>query len=166
MSLRAPPCTFEKAVALNPDFAPAWSDLAKVYTERPETQQKGLAAAKRASALAPGEGRYQAQVAALQDLVDHPEEARRIAARAAEAAADRASAARFSRRCSANCHQATASTASCLRAGRTAVHPSCDRTARESRVIRRAASGAQDRAAACAHGHNCTKRRANRDAPS
>jgi tetratricopeptide (TPR) repeat protein len=83
---------FEKSVALNPDFAPAWSDLAKVYTERPETQQKGLAAARRATALAPGEGRYQAQVAALQDLVDHPEEARRIAARAAEAAADRASA--------------------------------------------------------------------------
>ena len=81
---------FEKSVALNPDFAPAWSDLAKVYTERPETQQKGLAAANRAAALAPGEGRYQAQVAALQDLVDHPEDARRMAARAAEAAADRA----------------------------------------------------------------------------
>jgi tetratricopeptide (TPR) repeat protein len=77
---------FEKSVALNAEFAPAWSNLAEIYSQRPETLQKALAAAKRAAALAPGDGRYQSQVAATQDLVDHPEDARRMAARAAESA--------------------------------------------------------------------------------
>jgi tetratricopeptide (TPR) repeat protein len=81
---------FEKAVALNRDFAPAWYNLAMVYSERPETLQKALAAAQRAAALAPGNSGYQLQVAALQDRVSHPEEARGAAARAQESASARA----------------------------------------------------------------------------
>ena len=81
---------FEKSVALNADFAPAWSNLAEIYSQRPDTLQKALADAKRAAALAPGDGRYQSQVAAVQDLVNHPEEARQMSARASESASNRA----------------------------------------------------------------------------
>lgn len=80
---------FEKAVSLNPDFAPAWGSLAMLYSQRDETLAKALADAKRAAALAPGEARYQSAVAALQDRLDHPEEARAAAASRQQSAADR-----------------------------------------------------------------------------
>ncbi len=80
---------FEKSVSLNADFAPAWNYLAMIYSQRDETLQKALADARRAAALAPGEGSYQSQLAAIQDRISHPEEARTAAARAQGTAGDR-----------------------------------------------------------------------------
>jgi len=88
-----PPGAFtalEKSVSLNADFAPAWDSLAMLYSQRDETLAKALADAKRAAALAPGEPRYRSAVAALQDHLDHPEEARRIPAPSQPSARDRA----------------------------------------------------------------------------
>jgi tetratricopeptide (TPR) repeat protein len=82
----------EKSVALNPDFAPAWYSLAMIYSQRDETLPKALTAARRAAALFPGAPSYQRQVAAIQDRIGHPDEARRMGARASEPASDRASA--------------------------------------------------------------------------
>ena len=82
--------SFEKAVALNRDFAPAWYNLATIYSQRVETLSKALAAAKQAATLAPGNSGYQLQVSAIQDRVSHPEEARAAAARAQESASTRA----------------------------------------------------------------------------
>jgi tetratricopeptide (TPR) repeat protein len=81
---------FEKAVALNADFAPAWYNLAMVYSDRMETLSKALTAAKRAAALAPGNSMYQMQASTLQDRLSHPEEARAAIARAQESASARA----------------------------------------------------------------------------
>ena len=67
---------FEKAVSLNANFAPAWSNLALVYSQRAETLPKALADAKRAAELAPGNANYQRQTAGIQDELSHPEEAR------------------------------------------------------------------------------------------
>jgi tetratricopeptide (TPR) repeat protein len=83
---------FEKSVALNADFAPAWYNLAMIYSQRNETLQKALADAQRAASLAPGDSRYQSQVAALQDRAGHPEDARQRAAPSAESASGRAAA--------------------------------------------------------------------------
>jgi tetratricopeptide (TPR) repeat protein len=80
---------FEKSVSLNPDFAPAWNYLAMIYSQRNETLQKALADARRAASLAPGESSYQSQLAALQDRVSHPEDARVAAARIQGTASDR-----------------------------------------------------------------------------
>jgi tetratricopeptide (TPR) repeat protein len=71
---------FEKTVALNPDFAPAWYNLASIYALRPETLRRALEAAKRAAALAPGESGYQLQLSAIQERLDQPEDARKTAA--------------------------------------------------------------------------------------
>jgi tetratricopeptide (TPR) repeat protein len=81
---------FEKAVALNRDFAPAWNNLATIYSQRVETLPKALTAAKQAATLAPGNSGYQLQVSAIQDRVSHPEEARAAAARTQESAGARA----------------------------------------------------------------------------
>jgi len=65
-SLDAPPGAapaFEKSVALNPDFAPAWHNLALIYSQRDETLSKALADAQRAAALTPGDPGYQLLVA-------------------------------------------------------------------------------------------------------
>jgi tetratricopeptide (TPR) repeat protein len=83
---------FEKTVALNPDFAPAWYSLAMIYSQRNETLPKALTDAQRAASLAPGESGYQLQVAALLDRLGHPEEARKTAAQVQETASDRATA--------------------------------------------------------------------------
>jgi tetratricopeptide (TPR) repeat protein len=63
----------EKTVALNPNFAPAWFTLAKIYALRPETLQNALADAKHAVALAPGEQGYQIQLASITERLAHPE---------------------------------------------------------------------------------------------
>jgi tetratricopeptide (TPR) repeat protein len=81
---------FEKAAALNPDFAPTWFNLATIYSQRGETLPKALADAQRAASLAPGETGYQSQVAALQDRLSHPDDTRRTAARVQDSAGDRA----------------------------------------------------------------------------
>ncbi len=83
---------FEKTVSLNPDFAPGWDNLAMLYSQRDETLAKALADAKRAAALAPGESRYHSAVAALQDRLDHPGEARKVSAASQQSASDRTAA--------------------------------------------------------------------------
>jgi tetratricopeptide (TPR) repeat protein len=80
--------TFEKTVALNPDFAPAWYNLALIYSQRNETLPRALTDAKRAAALVPGDSGYQLQVAALLDRLGHPEEARKAAKSVQESASD------------------------------------------------------------------------------
>jgi tetratricopeptide (TPR) repeat protein len=80
---------FEKAVALNADFAPAWSNLAMVYSERNETLAKALADARRAASLEPGATNYQLQVAALQDRLSPPTDARTTTQRVQDSAGDR-----------------------------------------------------------------------------
>jgi tetratricopeptide (TPR) repeat protein len=80
----------EKAVALNPEFAPAWSNLAMIYSDRNETLAKALSDARRAASLAPGSGNYQTQVSALQDRLSHPQDARMAAVRIPESPSDRA----------------------------------------------------------------------------
>ena len=70
---------FEKAVAINADFAPAWFNLATIYAERTETLQKALADAQHAASLAPGESGYQLQVAAILERMGRNEEARKTA---------------------------------------------------------------------------------------
>lgn len=72
----------EKSVALNPDFAPAWSNLATIYSERNETLAKALVDARRAASLEPGTSNYQSQVAALQDRLNPPNKSGEIVARA------------------------------------------------------------------------------------
>jgi tetratricopeptide (TPR) repeat protein len=83
---------FEKAAALNPDFAPSWYYLAMIYSQRDETLPKALIDAQRAASLAPGESRYQLQLAALLDRAGHPDEARKMAVSAKDSATDRATA--------------------------------------------------------------------------
>ena len=63
----------EKTVSLNPNFAPAWYDLASIYSLRAETMHKALEDAKRAAALAPGEQSYQLQLAGITERLAHPE---------------------------------------------------------------------------------------------
>src|ERR1700730_10804445 len=46
--------SLEKAVALNPDLAPAWANLGTLYSLDKDTLGKGIAAAQRATALVPG----------------------------------------------------------------------------------------------------------------
>ena len=48
----------EKALALNPQFAPAYATLANFYAMRPETRDKALAMAKKAIELEPGNLNY------------------------------------------------------------------------------------------------------------
>jgi tetratricopeptide (TPR) repeat protein len=81
---------FEKTVSLNSDFAPGWENLAMLYSQRNETLAKALADAKRAAALAPGESRYQSAVAALQDRLANPDDARRASPSGQQSASDRA----------------------------------------------------------------------------
>lgn len=83
---------FEKAVALNPEFAPAWFNLATIYAQREETRAKALADAQRAAALVPGDGSYQLQVAALLNEMGRSEEARNTANRVKETSTDRGTA--------------------------------------------------------------------------
>jgi len=75
----------EKSVALDADFAPAWSSLAMLYSRRNETLPKALADARRAASLVPGAPAYKSQVASIQDQVSHPEVAGKISARASPA---------------------------------------------------------------------------------
>jgi tetratricopeptide (TPR) repeat protein len=82
----------EKAVALNSEFDAAWHNLAMIYSQHNETLQKALADAQRAASLAPGEGSYQLQVAALLDQAGHPDEARKTAGPVKDTTSDRAAA--------------------------------------------------------------------------
>jgi Tfp pilus assembly protein PilF len=50
----------EKAISLNPEFAPAYATLATFYSMNPETQEKALAAGRKAIQLEPGNLAYAA----------------------------------------------------------------------------------------------------------
>ena len=76
----------EKTVALNPNFAPAWYNLASIYALRTETMHKALEDANRAAALVPGEQSYQLQVAGISERLKHPEDARGTSAQARNSA--------------------------------------------------------------------------------
>jgi len=52
---------FDKTVELRPEFAPAWFNLASIYSLRKETLQKALDAAQHAASLVPGDAGYQYQ---------------------------------------------------------------------------------------------------------
>jgi tetratricopeptide (TPR) repeat protein len=80
---------FEKAVALNPEFAAPWYRLAMIYSERDETLDKALADARRAASLEPGSASYQRQVAAIQNQLGHPTETGNSAGRVQEPASNR-----------------------------------------------------------------------------
>lgn len=83
---------FEKAVALNPNFAPAWYGLATLYSDHTETLQKALTDMQRAASLNPGDPDYQLGVAALLNRLGRTEEARKTAAGVEAAANDRGTA--------------------------------------------------------------------------
>jgi tetratricopeptide (TPR) repeat protein len=70
---------FEKTVALNPDFAPAWFNLASIYALRKETLLKAMGAAQHAASLVPGDSGYQYQVAVILENLGRTEEARKAA---------------------------------------------------------------------------------------
>jgi len=70
---------FEKTVALNPDFAPAWFNLASIYALRKETLQEALDAAQHAASLVPGDTGYHYQVAVILENLGRTEEARKAA---------------------------------------------------------------------------------------
>ena len=80
---------FEKSVALNPDFGPAWYSLAMLYEPREQTLPKALNAAQRAAALEPGNGEYRLEMATIQDEMGLREEARKTATEVKETATDR-----------------------------------------------------------------------------
>jgi tetratricopeptide (TPR) repeat protein len=79
---------FEKTVELSPAFAPAWYNLASIYTLRHETLQKALDAAQRAASLVPGDAGYQYQVAVILENLGRTEEARKAAERIRNSSSD------------------------------------------------------------------------------
>ena len=79
---------FEKTVELSPAFAPAWYNLASIYTLRHETLQKALEAAQRAASLVPGDAGYQYQVAVILENLGRTEEARKAAERIRNSSSD------------------------------------------------------------------------------
>jgi tetratricopeptide (TPR) repeat protein len=72
---------FDKTVELSPDFAPAWYNLASIYSLRKETLPKALDAAQHAASLVPGDASYQYQVAVILQNLGRTEEARKAAER-------------------------------------------------------------------------------------
>ena len=79
---------FEKTISLNPDFAPAWYNLASIYALRPDTLQKALTNAQRAASLAPGDPEYQLQVANILQRLGRDEDARKTAAAVQSSSSD------------------------------------------------------------------------------
>ena len=78
--------SLEKAVALNPNFAPAYANLASLYLMRREAQDKALAAARRATELEPGIIAYSVTLGYVLMNMNRNEEARALAARLCAAA--------------------------------------------------------------------------------
>ena len=76
----------EKTVALNPQFAPAYSLLAQLYIKQPETRDKALASAEMAAQLDPGNFGYQIDLGYLLTELDHLDNARALAHRLGVAA--------------------------------------------------------------------------------
>lgn len=76
----------ERAIELNPSFAPAYSTLASCYARRPERAEQALSLARKAVQLEPGEVSHQFNLAMVLLQAEKLDEARRIAARVAAAA--------------------------------------------------------------------------------
>jgi hypothetical protein len=76
----------EKTVALNPQFAPAYSLLAHLYIRQPETRDKALASEQMAARLDPGNFGYQIDLGYLLTDLDHLDDARALAHRLGVAA--------------------------------------------------------------------------------
>jgi Tfp pilus assembly protein PilF len=72
---------FEKAVALNPNAAPAWTNLATLYMRYEETAEQAVHAATQAVNLAPATGGYQFNLGLALVHADRYEEAQKIVAR-------------------------------------------------------------------------------------
>ena len=71
----------EKAIALNPSFAPAYSSLASLYSLHKESQDKALVAARRAVELEPGNIAYTINLGFVLLSTNKTDEARALAAR-------------------------------------------------------------------------------------
>jgi Tfp pilus assembly protein PilF len=78
--------SLEKAIALNPNFAPAYANLASLYSMRREAQEKALSAARRASELEPGTIAYSVTLGYVLMNMNRNDEARALAARLVAAA--------------------------------------------------------------------------------
>jgi Flp pilus assembly protein TadD len=81
---------FEMSANLSPDFAPAWYNLALIYSQRDETLPKSLTSAQKAASLAPGVSGYQVELATVLTRMGRTEEARKTAVRVQETSTDRA----------------------------------------------------------------------------
>src|SRR5271163_1662856 len=73
--------SLEKAIALNPNFAPAYSSLAMLYLMHKEDQEKALNAARHATQLEPGTLTYSINLGYVLLAMNKTEEARALAAR-------------------------------------------------------------------------------------
>lgn len=78
--------SLEKAIALNPNFAPAYASLSTLYLMRQEDQAKALTAARRALQLEPGTLHYSINLGFVLLRMNKTEEARALAARIVGAA--------------------------------------------------------------------------------
>jgi tetratricopeptide (TPR) repeat protein len=78
--------SLEKAIALNPNFAPAYGSLSSLYAIRKETQDKALAAARRAMQLEPGTLGYAVNLGYVLLNMGKQDEAKALAARISAAA--------------------------------------------------------------------------------
>jgi tetratricopeptide (TPR) repeat protein len=85
-NLQQAEASLEKAVELNPKFAPAYANLASLYVMRREAQEKALAAALRATELEPGTMAYAVTLGYILMNMNRNEEARTLAARLSQAA--------------------------------------------------------------------------------
>jgi tetratricopeptide (TPR) repeat protein len=71
--------SLEKAVALNPDLAPAWANLGTLYSLDKDALGKALAAAQRATALVPGDPQFQYGLAVVLARAARFDDARKLA---------------------------------------------------------------------------------------
>ncbi|MBZ5701275.1 MAG: tetratricopeptide repeat protein [Acidobacteriia bacterium] len=76
----------EKAIQINPNFAPAYATLSFFYLARPETKDKAFSAAKRAVELAPGELQYAINLGHILLALNRVEDAGILAQRILKAA--------------------------------------------------------------------------------
>jgi len=76
----------EEAIAMNPQFAPAYDALGTVYSLRPETRQKALAPASKAVELEPGNLRHAINLAYVLLSMDRTNDAKVLAQRIRDAA--------------------------------------------------------------------------------
>jgi tetratricopeptide (TPR) repeat protein len=76
----------EKAVALNPELAPAWDSLAFLYTANPENWNKALSASEHAVKAMPGDPGYRLNMAAVLLRMGKFEQARPVVQAVAKSA--------------------------------------------------------------------------------